>query len=85
VITPRALETVRALADIAAARGQTLAQMAISWLHNSPVTASVIIGASRLTQIRDCARAQDGAPFSEEELRKIDGITLAQPAAFQKA
>ncbi len=84
-ITPALLDKIKALNAVAMARGQTLAQMAVNWLHNSPVTASVIIGASRLSQIRDCARAQDGAPFSEEELRKIDGITLAQPAAFQKA
>ncbi len=84
-ITPSLLEKIRALNAVAAARGQSLAQMAISWLHNSPVTASVIIGASRLSQIRDCAGAQDGAPFSEEELKRIDDITLAQTEAFRRA
>lgn len=75
-ITPDLLKRVRALNDIAAARGQTLAQMALAWLHRSPVTASVIIGASRLSQIEDAARAQDNLNFSEEELRQIDELTI---------
>ncbi|MGI6724985.1 MAG: aldo/keto reductase [Christensenellales bacterium] len=73
-ITTDKLEKVRALNDIARQRGQTLAQMALSWLHISPVTASVIIGASRLSQIEDCVEAQQGAPFTPEELRAIDKI-----------
>lgn len=73
-ITPEKLNKVKALNDLAQQRGQTLAQMALSWLHKSPVTASVIIGASRLSQIADCAKAQHGAPFTREELDAIDGI-----------
>ena len=53
-----------------------LAQMALSWLHISPVTASVIIGASRLSQIEGCVGAQHSAPFTPEELRAIDKIVL---------
>jgi len=75
-ITPERLEKVRALNDIARKRGQSLAQMALAWLHKSPVTSSVIIGASRLSQIADCVKAQEGAPFSEEELKQIDRIAL---------
>ena len=75
-ITPERLEKVRALNDIARQRGQSLAQMALAWLHKSPVTSSVIIGASRLSQIADCVKAQEGAPFSEEELKQIDRIAL---------
>ena len=75
-ITTGKLEQIRALNDIARQRGQTLAQMALSWLHISPVTASVIIGASRLSQIEDCAGAQHSAPFTPEELRAIDKIVL---------
>ncbi|HPY95326.1 MAG TPA: aldo/keto reductase, partial [Clostridia bacterium] len=75
-ITPERLEKVRALNDIARQRGQTLAQMALAWLHKSPVTSSVIIGASRLSQIADCVKAQEGAPFSEEDLKQIDRIAL---------
>ena len=75
-ITPERLEKVRALNDIARKRGQSLAQMALTWLHKSPVTSSVIIGASRLSQIADCVKAQEGAPFSEEDLKQIDRIAL---------
>ena len=70
------LEKIAKLNAIAQARGQSLAQMAISWLHKEPVTSSVIIGASRLSQIADCVKAQEGAPFSEEELKQIDRIAL---------
>ena len=64
----------RKLAALAEKRGQTLAQMALAWLLKSPVTASVIIGASRLSQIKDCARAQDNLTFSDAELAQIDAI-----------
>jgi L-glyceraldehyde 3-phosphate reductase len=73
-ITEDKLSQIRKLNDIAVQRGQTLAQMALSWLHKSPVTASVIIGASRLSQIEDCAKAHQAAPFTQEELDKIDQI-----------
>jgi L-glyceraldehyde 3-phosphate reductase len=52
--------------------------MAVSWLHRGPVTSSVIIGASRLSQISECVKAADAAPFSQEELWKIDGIAPLQ-------
>ena len=65
-------DKIARLNEIAQARGQTLAQMAVSWLHRSPVTASVIVGASRLSQIKDSVKAQDAADFSAEELRAID-------------
>ena len=77
-ITPEKLAKVKALNDIAQDRGQTLAQMALSWLHKSPVTSSVIIGASRLSQIQDCVKAQEGAPFTDDELSRIDGIIKGQ-------
>ncbi|MHC1787125.1 MAG: aldo/keto reductase [Christensenellales bacterium] len=75
-ITPELVEKVRALNLIAAARGQSLAQMALAWLHRSPVTSSVIIGASRLGQIQDAVKAQDNLSFSQEELQAIDKISL---------
>ena len=75
-LTEEVLGKVRKLNDMAHERGQTLAQMAVSWLLKSPVTASVIIGASRLSQIQDAARAQENVVFSAEELKRIDEITL---------
>jgi L-glyceraldehyde 3-phosphate reductase len=77
-VTPELVDRLRALDHIAQQRGQTLAQMAVSWLHRGPVTSSVIIGASRLSQISECVKAADAAPFSQEELWKIDGIAPLQ-------
>ena len=74
VISPRALETVRALNDMAAARGQTLAQMALAWvLRNGGIT-SALIGASRPEQVQDCAGAVARLDFSDEELALIDAL-----------
>ncbi len=75
-VTDELLGKIRQLNDIAMARGQSLAQMALSWLHKSPVTASVIIGASRLSQIKDSVKAQEAAPFTQEELQAIDCVIL---------
>ena len=74
-ITDDLLKRVRGLNEIAAARGQTLARMALAWLHRSPAVASVIIGASRLSQIEDAAKIQENLGFSEDELRQIDELT----------
>ena len=62
--------------DIAAAlarsRGQSLAQMALAWVLKDPVVTTALIGASRPSQIRDCLKALDSAPFTPEELSLID-------------
>ena len=70
------VEKSRKLNDIAQRRGQSLAQMALAWLLRKPTTASVIIGASKLTQIQECAQAQNNLVFSKEELADIDAIAL---------
>lgn len=74
VITPEKLSKARELQALAHARGQTLAQMALAWLLRTPVTASVIIGASKLSQIEDCVKAAKGAAFTPEELERIDSV-----------
>lgn len=66
------LGKVRALNAIAQRRGQTLAQMALAWVLRKPAVTSVLIGASRWTQVEDCLRCLDGLAFSSEELREID-------------
>lgn len=66
---------IRALDEIARARGQTLAQMAISWVLRQPAVTSALIGASRVSQIEECVRAVDKREFSAEELERIDSIT----------
>ncbi len=73
-INENLLKTVGALNDIAAGRGQTLAQMALAWtLRNDGVT-SALIGASRASQVAENAKALDNTSFTAEELAAIDEI-----------
>ena len=65
---------LRALDQVARARGQSLAQMAIAWVLRQPAVTSALIGASRVEQIDDCVRALGLLSFSAEELSKIDAI-----------
>src|SRR5687767_11650340 len=68
------LAKIRGLDELARARGQSLAQMAISWVLRQPAVTSALIGASRVEQIDDCVRALGRLGFSGEELSKIDAI-----------
>ncbi|MCM1027134.1 MAG: aldo/keto reductase [Roseburia sp.] len=61
------------LNDIAAARGQKLSQMALSWVLHNPAVTTVLIGASRPEQIIENARCIENLDFTEEELAAIDG------------
>jgi L-glyceraldehyde 3-phosphate reductase len=65
-------ERVRALAEIAAARGQSLPQMALAWALRDPRITSAVIGASRPEQVLDCLGALSSSPFTSEEIAKID-------------
>lgn len=69
------MEKVRALAGIAANRGQKLSQMAISWLLNRPNVASVLIGASSSQQLKENVAALDNLEFSDDELMLIDKLS----------
>ena len=65
---------LKALNEVAASRGESLAQMALAWvLRDSDVT-SVLIGASRPEQIVENCKIVDAKPFTSEELSKIDEI-----------
>ena len=55
-------------------RGQSLAQMSLSWLLSDPRVTSVIIGASSVAQIDDDLKALDNRYFSEEEVSEIDSL-----------
>lgn len=66
------LPKIKALNEIALARGQTLAQMALTWVLRKKEVTSALIGASRPQQILDNVAALDAAPLSEEELKAID-------------
>lgn len=66
------LEKIKGLAEIAAARDQKLAQMAIAWLLKRPTVASVLIGASSSNQLKENVAALNNLEFSEEEIKKIN-------------
>ena len=73
-IVEEALKKVRALNDLAAQRGQTLAQMALSWILRDGDITSVLIGASKPSQILDNIGIVHATAFSEEERRRIEEI-----------
>ena len=73
-LTDELLEKTRRLDGMAAERGQTLAQMALAWVLHDPRITSVLIGASRVSQIEDCVGALNGLAFDQEELEAIDAI-----------
>ncbi len=75
ILTDARLSQIRRLNDLATARGEKLADMALAWLLQQPVVTSVLIGASKTQQILDNLKAIDSAPFTEEELRLIDEIS----------
>ncbi len=84
------LAHIRALNDIAATRGQTLAQMAIAWVLRTPVVTSALIGASSVKQLEDSVGAVSKTDFTAEELAEIDehavegGLNLwAGPSAVE--
>ena len=73
-ITPERLEEIKQLNELAKQRGQSLAQMALSWILKDPRVTSVLIGASKPEQLADSLKCLDNIIFSKEELEKIDGI-----------
>ena len=74
-ISPRALDSVRALNAMAEARGQTLAQMALAWVLRDGGITTALIGASKPEQVVDCAGAIRNLDFTAEELARIDAIS----------
>lgn len=73
-ITPELLEKTGKLNEVAKRRGQTLAQMALSWVLRDEAVTSLIIGASSLAQIKENVVALDNIKFTAEELKEIDEI-----------
>jgi len=73
-ITEERLTKIKALNDMAAKRGQSLAQMALSWILKDPRITSVLIGASSVGQLDDNLEALNGRPFEKEELDAIENI-----------
>ena len=75
-LTEERLQQIRNLNGIAAGRGQTLAEMALSWVLRDGIVTSVLVGASRPGQVLDDIRAIQNVEFSQEELAKIDSVIL---------
>lgn len=75
-LTEEMLLKIRALNGIAAGRGQTLAEMALSWILRDGIVTSVLVGASRPQQLLDNIKAIENTEFSEKELKKIDELSL---------
>ena len=73
-ITPERLEEIKQLNELALQRGQTLAQMALSWILKDPRITSVLIGASKPEQLADSLKCLDNLTFSSEELARIEII-----------
>lgn len=73
-LTEERLMQIRNLNGIAAGRGQTLAEMALSWILRDGIVTSVLVGASRPEQVLDNIKAIQNTQFTEEELRKIDSV-----------
>ena len=71
-LTEEKLAQIRALNEIAASRGQTLAEMALAWILKDGEVTSVLIGASRPEQILDNIKALENTTFTKEELEAID-------------
>jgi len=65
---------VSRLNEVAKARGQTMAQMAIGWVLRHPQMTTALLGASRVSHIEHAVAAVEGPEFSDEELRSIDEI-----------
>jgi L-glyceraldehyde 3-phosphate reductase len=72
LMTDDTLEKIRALNDIAAGRGQTLAQMALAWVLRDARMTSALIGASSVGQLEENIAALEQLPFTDDELAEID-------------
>lgn len=73
-ITPELLAKLHALDAVAQRRGQTLAQMALSWILKDQRVSSVIVGASSVAQLQDNLKATRNLAFDPEELARIEAI-----------
>ncbi|MBN1582773.1 MAG: L-glyceraldehyde 3-phosphate reductase [Anaerolineae bacterium] len=76
-ITEEKLARVRKLNELAQARGQTLAQMALAWVLRKPGVTSALTGTSRVSQVENSVAALDKLDFTPEELQSIDTILAA--------
>jgi len=69
------MQKLRALAELAHQRGQSLAEMALAWCLRDGIVTSVLVGASKPEQITENLKAVKNTTFTADELAKIDSIT----------
>lgn len=73
-ITPELVQKLHQLNDVARQRGQSLAQLALTWVLRDPRVTSALIGASRIEQIEQNVEIVDAPPLSDDELERIEAI-----------
>lgn len=73
-LSPERLEKVRALNEIATQRGQSLAQLALSWILRNPSVCSVLVGSSSVQQLEENAKIVQASSFSSDELEQIETV-----------
>ncbi len=73
-VTEDVVARVRKLAELAKARGQSVAQLALAWVLRDPRITSALIGARTPEQVKDCVGALDNLAFTEHELAVIDAL-----------
>lgn len=75
-LTEERMKQIRELNKIAGERGQTLAEMALSWVLRDGIVTSVLVGASKPSQILDNIKALENTTFTEEEKKVIDSVCM---------
>ena len=75
-LTEEKITSIRGLNEIAKERGESLAQMALNWVLKDGIVTSVLVGASKPEQILDNLKVLESATFTDEELKKIDALSL---------
>ena len=73
-VTEEKVAKVRKLNELAKARGQSMAQMALAWVLRDKAVTSALVGASRVSQVEDSVAALEKLEFTKDELKAIDGI-----------
>lgn len=76
ILSSEKLAQIAALNELAKERGQSLAEMALAWVLKDGVVTSVLIGASKASQIIDNCKAIQNTTFTEDELKRIDEICM---------
>jgi len=77
-VTSEKISKAQKINNLAQKRGQTLAQMALAWNLRRKEITSVLVGASKPSQIEDAVKCLENKDFSEQELKEIDTILLTQ-------